>query len=172
MKKTIHAVALGLALLSVTFELAIAQLPQKQEIGAAVSLSQPRKEGELVCAPNAGAIFRCLVAGAATGVLQTQMLLLWVRPVKPRSESAGWYLQRGPNGVFNQSGNSWDGKIQIGNREYPPHDGDVIDVAISIADAVVADKLMRAAGVEIDLKPVGVVVAKSENVRVHIPTRR
>jgi len=137
----------------------------------AATLMQPRKDGQLDCAPDAGAIYRCNVSGTAT-VAAGHELLLWIRPVQPPSESLGWYLQRRPNGVLEHSGNSWNGRIQIGNRDYPPNDGDVVDVAVSIADKAEFDKLMREPGVVMRPDPSGSVVHKADNVRLRIPKRR
>ena len=171
MKKVIEAVTLILALLSLSGEFAPAR-PAPQAGKATVSLSQPRKDGQLDCAPDAGAIFRCSVAGGVTGVSQGQRLLLWVRPVRPPSESEGWYLQRRPNGLVNQSGSTWDGKIQIGNRDFPPQDGDTVDVAVSITETPVADKLMKAPGVVIEPELIGEANTISDNIRLRIPRRR
>jgi hypothetical protein len=169
MKKFLEKLIFAFALLFLSGSLAS---PQQQPGRPAVSLLQPRKAGQLDCPPDAGAITRCSVSGSATGVSQGQRVLLWVRPVNPPSESDGWYLQRPPNGVGNQSGNTWSGKIQIGNRDFPAHDGDIVDVAVSIADAATTDRLMRTSGVAIETEPLGVVTAISENVRLHVPKKR
>lgn len=173
MQNAIKVIALTLGLVSVaTISLELAAPSEQQQVKATISLSIPRKDGQLDCAPDAGAIFRCSVAGGVTGLSQSQRLLLWMRPVQPPSESEGWYLQRRPNGIASQSGSSWDGKIQIGNRDFPPQNGDIVDVAASIAEAPVADKLMKAPGVAIEPEPVGVAIAKSDNVRLRILKRR
>ena len=156
------------ALLLVLAPVAFGQAAPKQE-SRTVSFTQPRKDGQLECAPDPGAVFKCSVSGGTTAASQGQRLLLWVRPVQPQSESEGWYLQRRPNGVTDQSSSSWKGVIQLGNRDYPPHDGDVIDVAISVVDAATADGLMRKPGVVIERDPIGMPGAKSENVRLRIP---
>jgi type II secretory pathway pseudopilin PulG len=169
MNKSLEKLVFALALLFLSGGLAS---PQQQLGRPSVSLLQPRKSGQLDCPPDAGAITRCAVGGGATGISQGQKLLLWVRPVNPPSESDGWYLQRPPNGVGNLTGNTWTGKIQIGNRDFPAHDGDTVDVAVSIADAATADRLIRTQGVAIETEPVGAVTAISENVRLHVPKRR
>jgi hypothetical protein len=151
---------------------AVTSQQTRQGAGETASLSQPRKDGQLDCAPDAGTIYRCTVSGTATSIAAGHELLLWVRPVQPPSESEGWYLQRRPNGVLNRSGSSWNGKVQIGSRDYPPHDGDIVDIAVSIADKAELDRLMREAGTVIKPDPSGAPVMKSENVRLRIPTRR
>ncbi len=171
MQKIINAVPLALALLSLSGELAPNPSAQQQTGKATVSLSQPRRDGQLDCAPDAGGIFRCSAAGGVTGLSHEQTLFLWVKPVRPPSESAGWYLQRRPNGITNQLGNTWEGVVQVGNRDFSPQDGDIVDVAVSIAEAAVADKLMRETGVVIRPKPVGVANAISSNVRLRISRR-
>jgi hypothetical protein len=78
-----------------------------------------------------------------------------------------------PNGgVLNQSGHSWSGRVQIGSRDYPPSNGDIIDVAVSVVTKAEADALMREAGVVMRPEPVGNVSAKAENVRVVITAKR
>ncbi len=172
MQNAVKSIALVLISVSMTTPSASAGTPEQQQDKAAISLSNPRRDGQLDCAPDAGSIFRCAVAGGVAGLSQSQKLLLWVRPVRPPSESEGWYLQRRPNGVANQSGNSWNGKIQIGNRDFPPQDGDIVDIAVSITEGVAADKLMRATGVVIEPEPVGVSIAKADNVRLRISKGR
>lgn len=143
-------------------------LGRAQQQRVSLALTQPKKDGQLECLPDAGALYRCIVTGSATGLAANEQLLLWVRPVQPPSEAEGWYLQRRPNGIVERSGSSWRSRIQIGNRDFPPKDGDVIDVAVSVADGVVADKLSRASGVALERQPVGATVIRAENVRLRI----
>ena len=88
-------------------------------------------------------------------------LLLWLRPVNPPSNVSGWYLQRLPEyGVteVNADG-SWSGTAQVGNAQWPPQEGAVIDLAVSVADHDTAARLMAEPGVVIRPQPIGVVSA-------------
>ena len=102
-----------------------------------VSIFSPREGGDIVPSRGADNIFRFDVEGTIEGVdLANSSLLLWVQPIEPPSDQPGWYLQRHPaNGVRSISGNSWRGVCQIGNQQYPPHDGDVVEVAASVVPA-------------------------------------
>jgi len=172
MKNGIFAIALAAVLLTISARFVLARPRGQQEGKPAVSLSRPRTDGQLECTPDAGGIYRCSVAGTYSGLSQDHRLLLWVRPVRPPSESEGWYLQRRPNGITNQARGSWDGKMQIGNRDFPPHDGDIVDVTVSVTESGAANKLMRASGVVIEPEPVGITTATSQNVRLRIPRPR
>lgn len=141
---------------------------QRQGPRTPVSLSQPRKDGQLECTVDAGSLYKCIVSGTVTNLTSGQRLLLWVRPVQPPSESEGWYLQRRPNGLIEQSAGSWRGQLQVGSRDFPPRDGDVIDVAVSLADGATADRLMQRSGVVIEREPVGGTIGRSDNVRLRI----
>jgi hypothetical protein len=95
-------------------------------------------------------------------------LLLWVRPVRPASQSPGWYLQRPPgSGVSTFTvGGAWDGVIQLGNREFPPHDGDVVDLAISVVSATEAHAIEAGPGTVTASTPRGSQVAECRAVRI------
>jgi hypothetical protein len=146
------------------------QQPKKTEEHVAVA--RPRTNGQLDCAPDAGGLYRCSISGTATKLSIGRQLLLWVRPVQPPSDLEGWYLQRRPNGILSSTDTSWTGKIQIGNRDYPPHDGDLVDVAVSIGDKAEVDALMKETGVVTRPEPPGGTVMKATNVRLRILVRR
>lgn len=55
---------------------------------------------------------------------------------------------------------------QIGNVQWPPHEGDVIDVAVSVADVDVAKELVAAPGIVFRSQPIGVAVDSAEGVIV------
>ncbi len=93
-------------------------------------------------------------------------LLLWLRPVAPPSDVDGWYLQRPPsNGVAGvDPDGGWQGTAQIGNALWPPQEGAVIDLAVSVADRETASLLMAEAGVVVRPQPEGVATARATGV--------
>jgi hypothetical protein len=108
-----------------------------------VSILSPREGGDVAPRRGADNKFRFDVEGTIQGVdLSKFTLLLWVQPIKPPSDQPGWYLQRLPaNGVRSISGNAWRGVCQLGNQQYPPHDGDLVEVAASLVPAEEATRL-------------------------------
>lgn len=123
-----------------------------------VSLSQPKAEEKVLCDRHADGVYRFSASGTSSGLSkQRHGLLLWVRPVRPPSETPGWYLQRPPvNGISEVGADgSWVGMAQIGNVQWPPHEGDLLDFAVTIADSDTINKLMTAPGVVVRSQPVG-----------------
>jgi len=114
-----------------------------------VSLFRPKSRERVHCIRYADGVYRFSVVGTASGLPDKARLLLWVRPVKPPSETPGWYLQRLPvNGIGEvKIDGSWQGIAQIGNVQWPPHEGDVVDVAVTIVDAETANGLLAEPGV-------------------------
>ena len=53
---------------------------------------------------------------------------------------------------------------QIGNAQWPPHEGDVLDMAVTIADDDTVNQLMTEAGVVVRDQPVGVKSDTASNV--------
>jgi hypothetical protein len=90
--------------------------------------------------------------------------------VNPPSETPGWYLQRPPvSGITRvESEGSWTGLAQLGNAQYPPHDGDLVDVAVSAAQDSVAKELMRSPGVVVEDQPIGIETKTATNVIVKL----
>lgn len=107
------------------------------------SIFSPREGGEVTPTRGADNIFRFEVEGTIQSIdLAKSALLLWVQPIQPPSDQPGWYLQRLPaNGLQSISGNTWRGVCQIGNQQYPPHDGDVVEVAASVVPTEEATRL-------------------------------
>lgn len=126
-------------------------VPERE--GVSVSLFQPCSGGSVLCTPDAADVYHFSVQGSSTGVSGSSevAVLLWVRPVNPPSEMPGWYLQRRPNGlqVVHEDGH-WEGKCQIGNREWPPHQGDTLDLAVTVVDREVASRLKAGRGVVVE----------------------
>jgi hypothetical protein len=130
----------------------------KQDLAVTLEL---KAQDKVVCAGGADNIHRCSVRGNSSGLTGGGYgLLLWVKPVRPPSDTPGWYLQRPPsNGIDSVAGDgSWNGVAQLGTPQWPPHDGDIFDVAVSIADNDTINRLMAESGVVIRNQPVGVKV--------------
>jgi hypothetical protein len=109
----------------------------------ALSIFSPRAGGEIVPSRGADNVFRFDVEGTIEGVdLAKSSLLLWFQPIQPPSDQPGWYLQRLPaNGIRSISGSKWRGVCQIGNQQYPPHSGDLVEIAASVVPAEEAIRL-------------------------------
>lgn len=116
--------------------------------GVSVSIFSPG-DGDTVT-PRRGAdnIFRFDVEGTMDAVDSAEVsLLLWLQPIDPPSDQPGWYLQRLPaNGIKSISGGSWRGVCQIGNFQWPPHDGDIVDVAVTLVASEEALRLQARQG--------------------------
>jgi|GEM_PF-3334360 len=123
-----------------------------------VALFQPKSAERIHCRPGVDGVFRCQVQGTCAGISSSGPgLLLWVRPVQPPADSISWYLQRPPtNGVTTVAANgSWVGVVQIGNVQWPPEEGNVVDIAVSAADRRTVDDLVSQPGVVIRKAPIG-----------------
>ncbi|HJP95861.1 MAG TPA: PASTA domain-containing protein [Candidatus Saccharimonadales bacterium] len=102
--------------------------------GGAISIFSPKEGGEVDLKRGADNVFRFDVEGTIESIDSAKSsLVLWIQPIQPPSDQPGWYLQRLPaNGIRSISGNTWRGVCQVGNQQYPPHDGDVIEIAASV----------------------------------------
>jgi hypothetical protein len=123
-----------------------------------ISLFQPKAGEKIPCSRGADGIYRLTVRGASSGLSDKYGLLLWERPVNPPADRIGWYLQRPPvNGIAGvEADGSWSGVAQVGNAQYPPHEGNIVDLAVTIADNDEINKLMSEQGVVVRNQPVGV----------------
>jgi len=136
---------------------------------ATVSLFEPRPGGSVRGRRTADGLHRISVRGTSTGTTNGDLvLLLWVRPVNPPADAPGWYLQRPPaNGIRQvETDGSWEGLAQIGNAQWPPHEGDLIDVAVSVAERAAADRMMAEADVVRRDQPVGIDLVRASGVVV------
>ncbi|MGO8733495.1 MAG: hypothetical protein ACLQVM_11970 [Terriglobia bacterium] len=132
-----------------------------------LSLFEPKSGETLRFAPGGEGLYRCSVRGTSSGLASGFQLLLWLKPVRPPSETFGWYLQRSGNGISSvESDGTWAGVVQLGNAQYPPHEGDIIDLAVSVADDATASKLMGEQGVVTRDHPIGVRSAIASNIVV------
>ncbi len=107
-----------------------------------VSIFSPKNGGEVAPKRGADNVFRFEVQGTTEAIdAANSTLLLWLQPIDPPSERPGWYLQRLPDeGIRSVSGRTWRGVCRIGSEQWPPHNGDVVDV---VATAVAGDEAQR-----------------------------
>lgn len=103
------------------------------ESGVSVSVLAPAGGNHIMPARGADGIFRIDIEGTIVGASEDATLLLWLQPIDPPSDQPGWYLQRLPsNGIRSISGDRWRGICQIGNQQWPPNNGDVVDVVATL----------------------------------------
>lgn len=131
-----------------------------------VSLFKPKSGETISLIHGPSGIYRLSAQGTSFGLDDRYGLLLWVRPVNPPAE--GWYLQTPPkNGVTSiDASGTWTGVAQIGNAQYSPHQGDTLDLAITITTKSDIDKLMAEQGEVVRNEPVGVKTAKASGIAV------
>ncbi|MDR3675518.1 MAG: PASTA domain-containing protein [Acidobacteriota bacterium] len=121
--------------------------PSSPSPRGSISIFSPKDGGEVVPKRGADNLFRFDVEGTIEAVdLTKSLLLLWVQPVEPLSDQPGWYLQRVPNGIRSIAGTNWRGVCQIGNQQWPPHAGDIVDVAASVVPGEEAARLLARQG--------------------------
>jgi hypothetical protein len=141
----------------------------QNEATPTVTLSSPESHHRINCGRTPEGIYKCPVKGTSKSPSQeTFQLLLWVRPVRPAGD--GWYLQRGAiNGIRSVgSDGKWEGIAQVGNLEYPPHEGDLIEIAVSVAASEEARRLLGSVGVVVRGTVSGKASATAKNVTVHL----
>ena len=144
---------------TVTFAVAINQSTIGIPSALDVTLSRPRAREAVHCAKAADGVYKFEVQGTSLGASTGgARVLLWVRLVNPPSDTGEWYLERPPiNGVQQtQPDGSWSGTAQIGNTQWPPSEGNTMDVAVSIADDATVAALLAEPGVVMRSTPVGV----------------
>jgi hypothetical protein len=137
---------------------------------ASVSLFHPKSGENVHCTRYADGVYRFAVVGTSIGLSDRLTLLLWIRPVKPPSETPGWYLQRLPvNGITKiEPDGSWEGIAQIGNVQWSLHAGEVLDVAVTVVDVESANRLLAKSGVVTSIYLPGVVSDIASGVRVKL----
>jgi hypothetical protein len=131
-----------------------------------VSFVSPKSGEKIRCVRGADGLYQCSTSGISSGVsMNRHSLLLWVRPVSPPSEISGWYLQRGRNGIsMTGTSGAWNGVAQLGNVQYPPHEGDMLDLAVTVTDIetateLEAEALKAEAGTVVRDEPIGEKIA-------------
>jgi hypothetical protein len=135
------------------------------------SFFNPQENNKILCSCDPEGICSISVTGTSNHLFNSDFdLLLWIRPVRPSSEYNGWYLQRPPNNGINniEEDGSWSGSAQIGNNLYPPHEGDIIDIAISCADRTLYDNLMNESGVVRRRQPIGNFIRYRRDVEISL----
>lgn len=97
--------------------------------------------GLVHCSRSDDGAYRFSVGGKVSELSPEKTLLLWVRP---RKGPHVWYLQGPPkNGIINiSSDGTWQGVGQIGNIDYPPSQGDMLDVAVTLVEGGAAKALL------------------------------
>ncbi|HEX6370814.1 MAG TPA: PASTA domain-containing protein [Longimicrobium sp.] len=154
---------------TVSFAVAVGGTAPAAEAGApgqpppaqTVELFEPRTGQRATITRRPDGVGSLTASGVWRGSDRRIRLLLWIRPVKPLSDLPGWYLQRPPgNGISEGPDGTWSGVAQIGSAQYPPHEGDVVDVAVSVADSATVARLMAEGGVVVRPEPVGVATAR------------
>ena len=135
-----------------------------------ISLSHPKTAETVRCHLGADRIYRFSVTGVLSSVADGQVPLLWVMPSSPKSETRGWYLQRGPNGIkaFDTVSGKFDGIGQIGNPQWPAHDGDTLAIAVTAVDSALAEELLSEGGVVVRRNLPGSGFEIAQNVRVQM----
>lgn len=127
-------------------------------VNVSISIFRPKSGNVVKCTRYPDKIYRFAVDGTSNGLSQNFKLLLWVRPVNPPSETPGWYLQRPPINGITQTGlnGSWKGVGQIGNAQWPPYEGDIFDIAVTVAESETANSLLGKIGVIVRDEPIGI----------------
>jgi hypothetical protein len=135
------------------------------------NLFHPEQDDDLICVLEGGEIYRCPVTGTMHGMSNKERILLWVRPILPRSETAGWYLQRGQNGILevNFENGFWEGVVQLGNEQWPPETGHVVELSVTIVDEAKAASLMSEQSIVVSVKPLGLTPPVIRKLRVRVP---
>ena len=128
-----------------------------KDAGTPVAAQLQIKPSEKVeCAQTSEGVYSCSVSGISSGLSKGGLsLLLWVRPVSPPSDVPGWYLQR-PGIVKMDSDGSWTGNLQVGNTQWPPREGDVIDLAVTVVGTQTMKQLLTEREVVIRDQPIGI----------------
>lgn len=113
-----------------------------------VSIFSPKDGGEILPKRGADNIFRFEVQGTMEAVdLARSVVLLWLQPIEPPSDRPGWYLQRLPDeGIRSISGHTWRGVCRIGSEQWPPHNGDIVDVVSTVVAGDEAQQLLARQG--------------------------
>ena len=171
MRKHFFAVVLISALAFAVVNAATQQqnLASRTGMEPSVSLTRPRSNSTIDCSRHSDGLYRCSVSGTAQlGAHDDVQLLLWMKPLRPAGD--GWYLQRGKiNGIQSIGrGGAWNALAQLGNAEWPPAEGHVVAVAVTIAPRADAVKLLSAEGVVVRSALTGMYTDEVTNVSVHL----
>jgi hypothetical protein len=125
----------------------------------------PKSNGEVQCLSTTDGLYTFTVVGGSRSPLKPNTtLLLWVRPVSPPGD--GWYLQRPPvGGIGSVEADGWEGTGQIGDRRYPPHNGDRFELRITALESRAAEALLNDR-IVFRTQPIGRAVAAATNLKV------
>lgn len=130
--------------ITVTFIWSRGPRPEKKP---EVTISDPTNGGTFQLVRYPDGTYHFTVSGISSGIADNPnlTLLLWVLPVNPPSDTPGWYLQRPPTNSIGSDGN-WQETGQLGNVQWPPHDGDTFNIAVTVVDTQEADELLNEPG--------------------------
>jgi len=134
-----------------------------------ISIKSPVTAQNVRLQRDAAGIYTFSVEGTLSGSAPADsQVLLWIEPVNPRSDVSGWYLQRNPNGVINNNDGTWSGRGQLGNQQWPPHNGDTFNILVTVVDRQKAQELMGMAGVVVLVNPPGTSSDRANNLVVSV----
>lgn len=133
-----------------------------------LTLDAPKAGAKVAAARGSDGLVRFTVRGSAQDVPRNVRLLLWVRPVRPAGD--GWYLQRPPlNGIADvDPGSAWAGTAQIGSAQWPPRNGDEVDIAVTAVDRRDAARLFTEEGVVLRRQPIGTTAAAASGIVIAV----
>ena len=133
-------------------------------------MEDPRAGDTVRCVLDVDHVCRFRVSGMVKELPKDRRLALWVQPVSPASETPGWYLQTGFNGItqFNSVTGDFQGVAQIGNPRWPPQAGDILNLAITAISVEEVESLMAERGVVTRRTLPGTTIDLAGNVRVRL----
>lgn len=95
------------------------------------ALAYPRSNSQVDCIRRSEGFCTITVEGMASALVSRDQLrlLLWAK-----SRESGWYLQdSGPTQtILDRPDQTWTRQAQIGNSRYPPSDGELVDLALTV----------------------------------------
>jgi hypothetical protein len=119
-----------------------------------------------------GSTYHFPVTGTATGVTKDMTVFLWVKPVNPPGDADVWYLQHDPINHMNNQNGSLRGTGGIGNPQYPPHNGDTMNILITVVRNDYAHEIdvqdQPVAKTEQDIKANAVTFAEADDITINL----
>lgn len=129
-----------------------------------LTLDVPKTGAKVTTARGSDGLVRFTVRGSWRDLPRSVRLLLWVRPTSPAGD--GWYLQRPPvNGIGDVGPDgTWTGTAQVGSAQWPPRDGDEVEIAVTLIDKRDAATLFIEEGVVVRGRPMGTTLASESGI--------
>jgi len=130
------------------------------------SLDDPRTNGEADCIMRSEGFCMITAEGRGSALVSSGklVLLLWAK-----SRESGWYLQSPSSAqpeLFRPDG-TWTQQAQIGNSRYPPSEGELVDLTLTVISSAGAKRLDRRRG-EAFQQPEGWPVTAAERVSIRL----